>query len=96
MAALTLISEGTYQVQPLIEAALEHESGFLQAGIRQTEARLAAFEEKYQRSTADFLAAYEDDQVEETLDMVEWLGEYRLLQRLYEKLEALRSIHFAN
>ena len=96
MAALTLISEGTYQVQPLIEAALEHESGFLQAGIRQTEARLDAFEEKYQRPTTDFLAAYEDDQIEETLDTIEWMGECRLLQRLREKLDALRSIHFAN
>ena len=96
MSALTLISEGTYQVQPLIEAALEHESGFLQAGIRQTEARLGAFEEQYQRSTADIIAAYEDDQVEETLDMIEWIGEYRLLQRLREKREALRSVHFAN
>lgn len=96
MAALTLISEGTYQVQPLIEAALEHESGLLQVGIRQTEARLSAFEGKYQRSTVDMIAAYEDDQIEETLDMMEWIGEYRLLQRLREKLEALRSIHFAN
>ncbi len=96
MSALTLISEGTYQVQPLIEAALEHESGFLKAGIRQTEARLSAFEEKYQRSTVDVIAAYENDQIEETLDMIEWMGEYQLLQRLREKFEALRSIHFVN
>ena len=93
---LTLIADGNYQVKPLVEAALERELRLLEIGIRQTEHRLHLFEEKYQQPTADFLAAYENDQSEETLDVIEWIGEYRLLKRLHEKTEALRSIHFAN
>lgn len=96
MADLTLISDGTYQVKPLIEAALEHELRLLEVGIRQTEYRLRMFEEKYQKPTSDFIAEYEDDQVEETLDFIEWIGEYRLMERLREKTDALRSIHFAH
>jgi hypothetical protein len=96
MMELTLIADGNYQVKPLVEAALDHELRLLEAGIRQTESRLRGFEEKYQRPTADFLAAYEHDQYEETLDFIEWIGEYHLLKRLHEKTEALRSIHFAN
>ncbi len=96
MADLTLISDGKYQVKPLVEAALEHELRLLETGIRQTEHHLRRFEEKYQKSTSNFIAEYEDDRFDETLDFIEWIGEYRLLERLHEKTDALRSIHFAN
>ena len=96
MSELTLISQSTYQLRPLIEAALEHELRLLEAGTRQTEHRLRSFEEKYQQRTADFIAAYERDQCEETLELIEWLGESRLSERLQEKINALRTIHFAN
>lgn len=93
MSELTLIADEKYQVKPLVEAALEHELGLLEVGIRQTEQHLRKFEEKYQKPTSDFIAEYEQDRFEETL---EWIGEYRLLARLHEKMKALRSIHFAN
>jgi hypothetical protein len=32
----------------------------------------------------------------EALEYVKWIGEYRLLKRLYEKAETLREIRFAN
>ena len=96
MSEITLISDKKYQVKPLVEAALEHELGLLEVGVRQTEHQLRKFEEKYQKPTSDFIAEYEQDQFEETLEFMEWIGEYRLLKRLHEKTEALRSIHFAN
>ena len=96
MSELRLISDEKYQVKPLVEAALERELRLMEVGIRQTEHRLRVFEEKYQKPTSDFITEYEDDQFEETLEMVEWIGEYRLLERLREKTDALRSIHFAN
>ena len=96
MTDLTLISDGTYQVKPLIEAALEHELRLLEVGIRQTEHRLRMFEGHYHKPTSDFIVEYENDQFEETLDFIEWIGEYRLLVCLREKTDALRSIHFAH
>ncbi len=44
-------------------------------------------------TTAEFVARYADDQIVETLETIEWLGEYRLAQRLKQKVEALLAAH---
>jgi len=38
----------------------------------------------------------ENDGLEETLEFAEWIGEYRLRERLLEKADILRAIRFAN
>lgn len=96
MPQLQLISQGKHELKPLVQAALQNELRLLEAGIRQTEARLRVFEEQYHLSSLDFLRQYENDELEETLDFMEWIGEYRLLQRLNEKAETLKGIYFAN
>lgn len=96
MHELKLISESGHQLKPLIEAALENELRLIQAGIRQTERRLKQFEDKFQLKTQDFIADYEDDKLEENLDYIEWIGESRLLERLYTKADTLRSIRIAS
>jgi hypothetical protein len=47
-------------------------------------------------STQEFISTYENDEIEENLDFDEWIGEFRLLERLREKVETLRGIRFAN
>lgn len=42
-------------------------------------------------STAEFLTRYENDEFTETLELDEWIGEYRLLTRLRDKAETIRS-----
>ena len=96
MTALTLTSSGRHPLQPLVEAAIQNELRLLQAGIRRTEERLTAFETKYGLSSPEFLRRYEKDELAETLDFAEWVGEYRLLERLKEKAETLREIRFAH
>ena len=96
MAELTLISESQTGLRSLIESALSRESGLIEIGIRQTEQRLQTFERRYAMKTADFLSRYEQDGLDETLDFAEWIGESRLLERLREKMQMLRGIHFAN
>ena len=54
------------------------------------------FEEKYHLSSQEFVPRYENEELEETLDFAEWIGELRLLERLREKAETLRDIRFAN
>ena len=68
----------------------------LEAGMRRSEQRLQEFEGHYGLSTADFIQRYENDELEETLEFAEWIGEYRLRERLLEKADALRAIRFAN
>ena len=96
MADLRLVSTRNHQLKPLVEAALANELRLIEAGIRRTEQRLQEFEQKYRVGTQDFIARYENDEMEETLDFDEWIGEFRLLARLREKADTLKDIRFAN
>ena len=96
MTELTLVSTHQRPLKPLVEAALANELRLLQAGVQRTEQRLSEFETKYQLSTLEFIDRYEADEFEETLELAEWIGEYRLLERLREKIDILQGIQFAN
>ena len=96
MAVLTIISPRQRPLQSLVEAALQNELRILQTGIRRTEQRLRTFEMKYGLSSNEFLRRYENDELQETLDFAEWVGEYRLLERLREKADTLQEVYFAN
>lgn len=85
MADLRLVSTRKHQLKPLVEA-----------GIRRTEQRLLEFEEKYNLGTQDFIDRYENDEMKETIDFGEWVGEFRLLGRLREKVDILKDVRFAN
>ena len=95
MTELTLVSTGPHPLKPLVEAALANELRLLEAAIRRTEQRLREFETKYQLSTDEFIRRFEGDELEETLELAEWVGEYRLLERLREKADTLREIQVA-
>lgn len=95
MTELTLISTRQRPLKSLVEAALANELRLLEAGIRRTEQRLYEFEAKYQISTSEFARRFEDDEFEESLELAEWIGEYRLLERLRDKADTLREIKFA-
>jgi len=96
MAELTLISPHQRPLRPLVEGALQNELRLLEAGIRRSEQRLREFEARYGLSSADFIQRYEHDELEETLEFAEWIGEYRLWERLREKANTLREIRFAD
>ena len=96
MNDVKLISKRSRQIKPLVEAALANELRLLETGIRQTEQRLQGFEKKHQMLTQDFISSYENDEIEETMEFAEWIGEFRMLKCLREKAEALRDIKFAN
>ncbi len=96
MAELTLISPHRRQLKPLVEAALRTELRLLEVGIRRTQQRLQEFEARYGLPSAEFIRRYERDELEETLEFAEWIGEYRLLQRLREKANTLQEIRFAD
>jgi len=96
MSALKLTSSRQRSLQPLVEAAIHNEVRLLQTGIRRTEQRLRTFEARYRYSSQEFLQRYENDELPETLEFAEWVGECRLLERLKEKAETLQEIRFAH
>ena len=64
--------------------------------MRRSDQRFQEFEARYSLSTADFVQRYENDALEKTLEFAEWIGEYRLRERLLEKAAAVRAIRFAD
>jgi len=96
MAKLTLLSSRKRSLEPLVEAALHNELRLLEAGIRRSQQRLQELENLHGLSTEEFLRRYENNQLEETLEFAEWIGEYRLLDRLQEKAQTLREVRFAD
>lgn len=95
MTELKLISQHP-NLRFLIETAIAESLSSVEAGIQRTQARLQAFEAQYQLSTEEFLRRYENDQFQETLELDEWIGESRMLERLQEKATRLREVEFAD
>jgi hypothetical protein len=96
MEQLVLKSQHGYPLRALVEGALANEARLLQAAIDRTEKRLQEFEASHHLSTQEFLDRYENDEFEETLELTEWIGEARLLERIRQKLAILQDIQIAN
>jgi hypothetical protein len=96
MVELTLISPGEQAIKPLVEAALVNEQRLLAVGMRKTQQRLQKFEAQYGMPTHEFVVKYRNDEIQETLETIEWLGEYRMAQRIQAKIDTLKAIRFAN
>lgn len=96
MAELVLRSSRTQILKPLVQAALHNERRLLEAGIERSHERLRKWETRFGFSTPEFVRRFENDELEETLEFAEWIGEHRLLERLEEKVLALREVEFAD
>lgn len=96
MAELTLISSYNRSLQPLVHAALSNEVRLLESGIRRTQRRLDEYETKHKLSTNEFIRRFELNEFDETLDLLEWIGEHRMLESLQEERTILQGIKFAN
>jgi hypothetical protein len=92
MTVLMLASDRNDPLESLIESAMASELRLLDAGLRRTQARLAAFERQNHLTTAEFVDRYARNELQETLETIEWLGEYRMAQSIQQQIEALRAI----
>jgi hypothetical protein len=96
MTELTLISQHEGALKPLIEGAISEALRSTTAGIDRGEERLRRFEQQHGMTSAVFWQRYENDELLETLELGEWIGEIKLLQRLQEKAERLRGVEFVH
>jgi hypothetical protein len=96
MTELTLISHHEGALKPLIEGAISEALRSTQSGIARCEERLKAFEQQHGITSADFLQRYENDEFQETLELGEWIGEIKMLQRLQNKVNRLRGVEFVH
>ena len=96
MVEVKLVSSRKLPLKPLVEAAIHNELRLLEAGLRRSQQKLQELEARYGLSTEEFVQRYENNQLDETLEFAEWIGEYRLLERLQEKAQTLREVQFAD
>ena len=75
----------------MIEIDLAKRMQDIEAGIQRTCDRLKQFEDRYQRSTENFVHLFTSDQLQHSLDFDEWLGEAWMLEKLQEKQAILKE-----
>ena len=83
------------EVLCLVRTAIENEIAKLELALKLAQKRLSPFEQKYNVTSEYFIAEMASEDLEEGDDeYVRWPGEYKLMQRLREKLYKLREIRY--
>ena len=93
---IVMAPTGQAVLRPLIEAAMRTQLRVIETGLRRTERRLRGFERRYNMSSEEFYQCLTQDQIEETLETIEWAGEYQTWLRLHRQYETLLGAHVAD
>jgi len=84
-----------HKIQRLVQTAVEAEINRFEQTLEADRLRLTIFEQKYQVSSEHFIAEMAAEDLEGGDDeYVQWIGEYRLMERLQFALEMLQGIEY--
>jgi hypothetical protein len=89
MSQVIVSSTDEQTLKPLVEAAIRSQLRELELGIQRTHMRLRDFEDRYHLPTDEFHRRLTEDELEETLEFIEWEGERKLLAALEEDRHVL-------
>jgi len=88
-------TQKSQEVFELVRAAIASQIARFELGVQLARQRLATFEQKYNVTSAHFIAKMTaEDLAGGDDEYVQWAGEYTLLQRLEEKLRQLTEIKY--
>lgn len=88
---VTITSESSVSLKPLIEGAIRAELRMLELGIARTRRRLTEFEKQFGMTTAEFARRFDGNDLQETLEFIEWSGEIKMLELLEQKYRTLQG-----
>jgi hypothetical protein len=74
-----------------LEKLLRHEADMCQVQLRQLQADLAEFEQKYQRSSTEFYGQFQAGRIGDAMDYVEWASLIQMADNLTKRLRRLRG-----
>lgn len=81
----------------LVRSAIENQVAKLELGLKMAQKRLTPFEQKYSATSEYFISEMTAEDLEGGDDeYVRWAGEYKLMQRLQEKLRQLLEINYGD
>jgi hypothetical protein len=84
------------EVLPLVRSAIDGEIARLELAVKLARERLVPFERKYGVTSEHFIAEWAAEDLEGGDDeYVRWAGEYKLMQRLQQKLRQLQEIDYS-
>ena len=93
MTEVTVKSNRPEAVKSELEAALDGQRCMIQGSLERTKLNLMTFEEKYGFTTPELLSKEVDGSLDDDdLELIEWIGETRILERLQSELELLEEI----
>lgn len=75
--------------QRVAESAHADEVQSLETALRQSEVRLHTFESTFRQTTTEFISRYAQNEIDETPETIEWLGEARMAQHIRRRIERL-------
>ena len=81
----------------LVQSAVNSEIARLELALKRAQQRLAPFEQKYGVTSEYFISEMASEDLEGgDEEYISWAGEYKLMQRLQEKLQQLREIRYGD
>ena len=96
MGQIVLEYDSPVSLEGSIRNAISKEIGMLETGIEITEQALMDFEKKYKMVSEDFFEKMERGEMGDSLDFIEWAGEFELLLKTKEKLKGLKGLRICS
>jgi len=89
---VTITTDTSVALRPLVESAIRSELRLLELGLERTRQRLHAFESQYGINSHEFARRFEAGEIAESLDYIEWAGEIETYHRLEIHRQALAGV----
>ena len=97
MTELTIKSDQLEAVKSEIQTALESQRKMVQNSLDRTLSNLDTFEQKFGFTTSSLFQKEAQGHLnDDNLELIEWLGEARMLERLKTELELLDGIQICS
>ena len=89
---LLIKSESVDSIAPLIKGAIKEQISVLEDGIDRTKVVIEEFEKKHGVKTEEFYEKFKNGDLGDSVDYIEWAGEYELLSKLIRDYEKLKEV----
>ncbi|MCP4428106.1 MAG: hypothetical protein GY803_26770 [Chloroflexi bacterium] len=87
---VTIKTSNRAALKPILRSAISNEAKMLTLGLERARKRLAAFEQKFGMSSAEFERRLHANELEETVELTDWrmeIGALRLLESQRQTLQ---------
>ncbi len=95
MTAITIgnsAGTSTEMITKIVRSALKREHALLERSLNKTEAHLRGYEQRYRFSSEIFFQRYQNGELDDRNDHIDWAGEYQIYLSIREQLDCLAEV----